>query len=147
MLMGLTSFGQHKAMLYVGRIMTGLMNGAATPASQIYVNPLTQHLFVDIIIFILFSVVKSDEKISECSSPRVRGTLSSLTATALSLGILTTYVIGAFVEWNVLAFIIGSFPFVLLVGMIFMPETPGWLLAHNQEEEAKKSLQSLRGRY
>ena len=37
--MGFTFFGQHKAMLYVGRIMAGLMNGAATPASQIYVKP------------------------------------------------------------------------------------------------------------
>ena len=38
MLMGFTYFARHKAMLYVGRIFTGLMNGAATPASQIYVN-------------------------------------------------------------------------------------------------------------
>ena len=36
-LMGFTYFGQHKAMLYVGRLASGLMNGAATPASQIYV--------------------------------------------------------------------------------------------------------------
>ncbi len=39
-LMGFTYFGQHKAMLYVGRLSSGLMNGAATPASQIYVYPL-----------------------------------------------------------------------------------------------------------
>ena len=37
-LMGFTYFGNHKAMLFVGRIMTGIMNGAATPASQIYVS-------------------------------------------------------------------------------------------------------------
>ena len=36
-LMGFTFFGRHKAMLYIGRIMSGLMNGAATPAAQIYV--------------------------------------------------------------------------------------------------------------
>ena len=38
MLMGFTSFGKHKAMLYIGRIMTGIMNGATTPASQIYAS-------------------------------------------------------------------------------------------------------------
>lgn len=38
LLMGFTYFAQHKAMLYIGRIMTGLMNGAATPAAQIYVQ-------------------------------------------------------------------------------------------------------------
>lgn len=36
-LMGFTYFGKHKAMLYVGRLASGLMNGAATPSSQIYV--------------------------------------------------------------------------------------------------------------
>jgi MFS family permease len=38
LLMGFTFYAQHKAQLYVGRILTGLMNGAATPASQIYVT-------------------------------------------------------------------------------------------------------------
>jgi len=84
--------------------------------------------------------------VSECSSPRIRGTLGSLTATSLSLGILVTYIVGAFVEWYVLAWILGSMPLILLIGMIFMPETPAWLLAHNLEDEAKKSLQFLRGR-
>ena len=37
-LMGLTYFGKHKAMLFFGRVMSSLMNGAATPVSQIYVR-------------------------------------------------------------------------------------------------------------
>lgn len=36
--------------------------------------------------------------------------MGSMTASALALGILVTYVIGAFVEWYVLAWIIGLFP-------------------------------------
>ena len=31
--------------------------------------------------------------------------------------------------------------------MIFMPETPIWLVAHNRDEEARRSLQRLRGKY
>lgn len=38
LLMGLTFYGRHKAMLFVGRLFTALMNGAFTPASQIYVS-------------------------------------------------------------------------------------------------------------
>lgn len=38
LLMGLAYYSRHKAQLYVGRILTGLMNGAATPAAQIYVR-------------------------------------------------------------------------------------------------------------
>ncbi|XP_057381612.1 facilitated trehalose transporter Tret1-2 homolog [Daphnia carinata] len=120
LLMGLTYFGRHKAMLYVGRLMTGLVNGALTPSSQIY--------------------------ISECSSPRIRGVLSSLTASALALGILTPYIIGAFVDWWVLALILIVFPVLLFTGMIFMPETPIWLMAHKHEDEARRALQRLRGK-
>lgn len=36
--MGSTRFIRHKVALYVGRIITGLMNGASIPASQIYVR-------------------------------------------------------------------------------------------------------------
>jgi len=36
--MGSTRFIRHKVALYVGRVITGLMNGASIPASQIYVR-------------------------------------------------------------------------------------------------------------
>lgn len=40
LIMGFTIYGRHKAQLYVGRIITGLVAGATTPASQIYVRRL-----------------------------------------------------------------------------------------------------------
>ncbi len=44
-LMGFTYLVQHKSILFIGRLMSGLMNGAATPASQIYVRmSLTRNL-------------------------------------------------------------------------------------------------------
>ena len=72
--------------------------------------------------------------------------MGSVTATSLSLGIVVTYVIGAFVDWHILAWILSSFPLLLLVGMIFLPETPIWLLTHGRQDEARQSLQFLRGR-
>lgn len=86
-------------------------------------------------------------QIGECASPRVRGALGAFTAIFLSLGILITYVIGAFVPWNVLAWILSAFPALLFGAMYMMPETPTWLLSKNREEEAKKALQFLRGSY
>jgi len=62
------------------------------------------------------------------------------------MGILITYIIGAFVDWYVLAFIVGGFNLVMFFGMILMPESPIWLLANSQDDEAKRSLQRLRGR-
>ncbi|XP_046649044.1 facilitated trehalose transporter Tret1-2 homolog isoform X2 [Daphnia pulicaria] len=120
-LMGLSYYVNWTPLLFIGRVITGLLTGASAPTSQIYV--------------------------SECASPRIRGALGSFTATFLSLGILIAYIIGAVVEWQILCFIIGSMPIVLGLAMMFMPETPSWLVAHDQESQAKVALQQLRGKY
>ena len=120
LLIGFTYFSRHKAMLYVGRILTGVGTGMTTPVSQIYV--------------------------AECSSPRIRGRLGSFTASSMALGILVTYIVGAFVEWHVLAWVLGGVPLVFLIWTTTMPETPVWLLSNEREDDAKISLQRLRGR-
>ena len=38
LMIGFTYFGRHKAMLYVGRVITGVGTGMTTPAAQIYVR-------------------------------------------------------------------------------------------------------------
>jgi facilitated trehalose transporter len=85
-------------------------------------------------------------KVSECASPRIRGRLGSLTASSLALGILITYIIGAFVDWYVLAWILGCLSILFLCGTVMMPESPVWLLSNGREEEARLSLQLLRGK-
>merc|ERR1712071_186224 len=77
--------------------------------------------------------------------PRIRGALGSFTAIFLALGILLAYIIGAFVQWDELAWILSVFPILLFGCMWFMPETPSWLLSNNREDEARASLQNLRG--
>ena len=58
----------NKVLLFCGRVIMGAMIGLSVPAAQIY--------------------------IAECSSPRARGALSSLTALFLAAGIVLTYIIG-----------------------------------------------------
>ncbi|KAK4004300.1 hypothetical protein OUZ56_006040 [Daphnia magna] len=120
-LMGLSYYLNSVSVLFVGRLITGLISGASVPTSQIYV--------------------------SECSSPRVRGALGSFTSTFMSFGIVIAYVIGAVVEWQIMCFVIGSLPIVLGVAMLLMPETPSWLISHNRGPQAKDALQYLRGKY
>jgi facilitated trehalose transporter len=62
------------------------------------------------------------------------------------MGILVAYIIGAFVDWWILALILTIFPLMLLTGMIFVPETPIWLISHKREDEARCALQRLRGK-
>jgi hypothetical protein len=47
----------------------------------------------------------------------------------------------AFVDWYVLAWILGCLPILFLCGTIMMPESPVWLLSNGREEEARRSLQ------
>ena len=84
---------------------------------------------------------------SECASSGIRGRLGSLTASSLALGIWMTYIVGSFVEWYVLAWVFGCLPVAFLLGTLFLPESPSWLLANGREQEARQSIQLLRGKY
>ena len=49
------------------------------------------------------------------------------------------------VHWRIVCVICGAIPIVVFVCMIFLPETPPWLVLNNKKEEAEKSLRWLRG--
>ena len=53
--------------------------------------------------------------------------------------------IGAFVEWNTLAWILSILPALLMTCMAMMPESPTWLLSNDRQNEAEASLRKLRG--
>ena len=92
-MMGLSYYIGGIALLFAGRVLTGLATGAAAPTAQIYV--------------------------SECSSPRIRGALGSVTSTFLSMGILVSYIIGALIaDWHVYCFILGCLPIALGLAMV-----------------------------
>ncbi|OAL03519.1 general substrate transporter [Phaeosphaeriaceae sp. SRC1lsM3a] len=95
---------------------------------------------------------------SECAPPEVRGALVALQQLAITFGIMisfwinygTNYIGGTTLEtqsnaaWLV-PICLQLFPaFVLLVGMIWMPFSPRWLMHHGREEEARTNLASLR---
>lgn len=62
-----------------------------------------------------------------------------------ALGILLGLWIGCWIHWRKLAILISIFPILLLLGSLSLPESPLWLLLHQQSEEAYKSLERLRG--
>lgn len=118
--------------------MMGFCAGLALPAAQVYV--------------------------SECSDPAIRGVIGSFPGLAMSLGILITYVMGTFLDWNRLAWACSGISckrtFILLrivkviMGMkiciallffatIMMPKSPVWLKTKNRFDEAKQSCDWL----
>ena len=58
-------------------------------------------------------------------------------------GILLSYVMGAWLPWNQLAWASAVFPALLLFVMIPLPESPAWLLSKGHITDAEKSLKWL----
>ncbi|KAH7382657.1 general substrate transporter [Phaeosphaeria sp. MPI-PUGE-AT-0046c] len=95
---------------------------------------------------------------SECAPPEVRGALVALQQLAITFGIMisfwinygTNYIGGTTLEkqsnaaWLVPICLQLAPAFVLLIGMIWMPFSPRWLMHHGREEESRANLASLR---
>ena len=86
--------------------------------------------------------------LSEVSPKQLRGTLVSLYQWAITAGILFSYLINAafaqaVYSWRWMLFA-GVFPgLILLIGMMFLSDTPRWLVSKNQDDEAKKVFQKI----
>ena len=96
--------------------------------------------------------------VAECSPPELRGFMIGMQQLAIEFGIMISFwidygchFIGGTGEtqkdgaWLLpLALQLGPAA-ILLVGMVFMPFTPRWLIHHGREEEARVTLAKLRG--
>ena len=83
--------------------------------------------------------------IGEHSPKELRGGMTALTQVAITFGILIAYFVADALKgyssgWNWM-FALGAVPGVVLaLSMLFVPETPRWLVEHGREEQAKKIL-------
>lgn len=111
--------GDHIAWLYLGRLLTGMSNGMASLVASVYV--------------------------SEVSSSNARGLLGTINQIATSVGVLACYTFTFFTDYKGLA-LFGAFNGALItVAMVFMPETPRWLISKGRTEEAVVNFVALRG--
>ncbi|XP_029467728.1 solute carrier family 2, facilitated glucose transporter member 8 isoform X2 [Rhinatrema bivittatum] len=106
-------------LLYTGRMLTGLASGVTSLVVPLY--------------------------ISETAHPRVRGALGSCVQLMVVTGIVGAYSAGMVLEWRWLALLCCVPPFIMLVMMGFMPESPRFLLSRNERSEALNALEFLRG--
>jgi SP family galactose:H+ symporter-like MFS transporter len=108
--------------LLAGRFISGLAIGIVSMAAPLY--------------------------IAEMSPPENRGALVSLNQLCITLGILLAYIVtfsfSMKAEWRDM-FAFAFIPIVLqCVGLFFIPETPSWLLSHQQKSEAERILHKIR---
>jgi facilitated trehalose transporter len=82
---------------------------------------------------------------SEVTQPHLRGMLTALASIGISVGVLLQYIFGSFLAWNVLSGISTCISISALLTMLFLPETPNFLISQSKKEKATKSMARLRG--
>lgn len=113
------TFSADLTLLLIGRLVTGFSIGLLGPAAPIYM--------------------------SEISQPSYRGLFLTTIGAALSLGIMIPHALGIYLDWQMIAAICGVLPFISYVLTTLPPESPAWLLRHNEAAEAEKAFTWFRG--
>jgi MFS transporter, SP family, galactose:H+ symporter len=118
-----TAFAPSVPLLVAGRVVLGIAIGIASFAAPLY--------------------------ISEMSPPDIRGMLVAMNQLAITLGILLSYLVdyifSATGNWPAMV-ALGAVPAVLLgIGILFLPESPRWLVLNEKETEASEVLKRIRG--
>ncbi|MFZ0476035.1 MAG: sugar porter family MFS transporter [Halobacillus sp.] len=106
------------AILITGRVILGLAVGGSTAIVPVY--------------------------LSEMAPTHQRGSLASLNQLMITIGIVLAYLVNyAFTPIEGWRWMLGlaSVPaLILMIGVLFMPESPRWLIKHNREKEARKIM-------
>ncbi|WP_174614426.1 sugar porter family MFS transporter [Virgibacillus ihumii] len=109
-------------MLVVGRLIIGLAVGGSTAIVPVY--------------------------LSEMAPTESRGSLSSLNQLMITIGILSSYLVNyAFADMEAWRWMVGLAvvpSLILMIGVLFMPESPRWLLEHHSEKAARSVMKLTR---
>ncbi|XP_045780648.1 facilitated trehalose transporter Tret1-like [Maniola jurtina] len=115
----ITIFANGAGMLIAARFFAGLSTGGICVAAPMYIG--------------------------EIAETSIRGSLGAFFQLFLTVGILFTFVVGAWTHWRTLSIVSAVFPVLLVAVFWWMPETPQYLLAKNRRRDAEKALRWLRG--
>ncbi|KAK4299628.1 hypothetical protein Pmani_028113 [Petrolisthes manimaculis] len=116
---GFIAFANSVALIYAGRIITGIFLGIFSPVPQLYATEIAQ--------------------------PQIRGLLGAFPEAAVAFGSLLCYAFGAVMDWRWLAVVAALVPGIpLFLSMIVFPESPQWLTKKAKLDKAEKSLRFFR---
>ncbi|XP_068219940.1 facilitated trehalose transporter Tret1-like [Palaemon carinicauda] len=104
--------------IYIGRIITGGVG------------------------FMLTTIIQP--LLAEMCTADVRGLLSSLPEIMVSVGMLLIYILARFLDWESATLVCGVILFPINAALLFVPESPYWLLKNGKEKLALRALMKLR---
>jgi len=120
---GLETLAGGLPVMLIGRFLSGVGAGAATVVVPIY--------------------------ISEIAPPKEKGLFGSMTQITCNTGILTSQVLGYYLSrgslWRVILAVGAGLGLLQGIGLIFVPESPAWLAANKDPQQAVRILQRIRG--
>ena len=82
--------------------------------------------------------------VAEISEPRLRGMLSGSNTLVVGLGVFIEFFLGSLLPWRTANFVSCAIPILALFLLSILPESPYWLIKHNQNDKARQSLAWLR---
>ncbi|KAF6207535.1 hypothetical protein GE061_015981 [Apolygus lucorum] len=112
-------FAKRPVVLHVARLLAGMWTGIVITVGPMY--------------------------LAELAQPQYRGALSTLLMILANLGALLAMVIGMRVSYWTMAVVFGLTPVISFVTLIFVPESPYWLVFTGQRDKAASNLAWLRG--
>lgn len=83
--------------------------------------------------------------IAETADPEKRGFYGSGYQLSCTFGIVMTYVLGKYLNWADLALLMTGPPFLCLLSLLAVPESPAWLLRRGRISEATEANLFLYG--
>lgn len=138
-------FGRRPVLMLAAALFAaGAVAAAVTPAVPVL---MASRLVLGLAIGV--AAVVAPLYIAETAPLTIRGALVSTYQLAITVGIVLSYLTGLVISgdgsWRIM-FAIGAVPgIVFLVGLLFLPESPRWLVLRNRDQDAADSLRRLRG--
>jgi SP family sugar:H+ symporter-like MFS transporter len=87
--------------------------------------------------------------LSEIAPTKIRGAIASLNQMMIVVGILAAFIVNAILasshNWRLMLGLAAVPSLILLVGMLFMPETPRYLVHAGEDEDAHDVIEDLPG--
>ncbi|XP_052864142.1 facilitated trehalose transporter Tret1-2 homolog [Anopheles cruzii] len=109
----------------------------------------TQILIARVLIGVVIGLVSAPAAIysAEIATSKLRGRLTVLTSLMIAVGILVIYSLSYVIphDFRLVAALAAFICVISLLLLFAMPESPAWLISKDRNEEAERSLKTIRG--